>query len=49
MYTVPKLKSYSAAALDKAVEKLRAALKQEAMAVKSEADRKTFRDRWMAR
>jgi len=48
-YTVPKLKSYSAAALDKAVEKLRAALHQEAMAVKNEADWKAFRDRWMAR
>jgi len=49
MYTVPKLKSYSAAALDKAVEKLRAALEEEAKAVKSEAERKAFRDRWMAR
>ena len=49
MYTIPKLKSFSAAALDKAVEKLLAALKQEAGAVKSEADWKTFRDRWMAR
>ncbi len=48
-YTVPKLKSYSAAALDKAAEKLLAALKQEAAAVKNEADWKTFRDRWMAR
>jgi len=49
MYTVPKLKSYSAAALDKAVEKLLAALKQEAAAAKNEADWKTFRDHWMAR
>ena len=49
MYNVPKLKSYSAAVLDKAVEKLLAALKQEAMAVKNEADWKAFRDRWMAR
>ncbi len=49
MYTVPKLKSYTAAALDKAVEKLRAALNEEAKAVKSEADWKAFRDRWMAR
>jgi phenylalanyl-tRNA synthetase alpha chain len=49
MYSVPKLKSFTAAALDKAVEKLLAALKQEAAAVKSEADWKTFRDRWMAR
>ena len=48
-YTVPKLKSYSAAALDKAVEKLLAALKQESAAVKNEADWKAFRDRWMAR
>jgi phenylalanyl-tRNA synthetase alpha chain len=49
MYTVPKLKSYTAAALDKAVEKLRAALNDEAKAVKNEADQKAFRDRWMAR
>jgi phenylalanyl-tRNA synthetase alpha chain len=48
-YTVPKLKSYSAAALDKAVEKLRAALSEEAKAVKTEEDWKVFRDRWMAR
>jgi phenylalanyl-tRNA synthetase alpha chain len=48
-YTVPKLKSFSPAALDKAVEKLLAALKEESSAVKSEADWKTFRDRWMAR
>jgi len=49
MYTVPKLKSFSAAALDKAVEKLLAALKQEAASAKNEADWKIFRDRWMAR
>ena len=49
MYSVPKLKSFSEAALDKAVEKLLGALKQEAAAVKSEADWKIFRDRWMAR
>ena len=49
MYTVPKLKSYSAAALDKAVEKLRAALSEEAKAVKTEAEWKTFRDRWIGR
>jgi phenylalanyl-tRNA synthetase alpha chain len=49
MYSVPKLKSFTAAALDKAAEKLLAALKQEAASVKSEADWKTFRDRWMAR
>jgi phenylalanyl-tRNA synthetase alpha chain len=49
MYTVPKLKSFSAAALDKAGEKLLAALKQESAAVKTEPDWKAFRDRWMAR
>ncbi len=49
MYSVPKLKSFSEAALDKAAEKLLAALKQEAAAVKSESDWKAFRDRWMAR
>ncbi len=49
MYTVPKLKSYTAVALDKAVEKLRAALDEEAKAIKSEAEWKAFRDRWMAR
>jgi phenylalanyl-tRNA synthetase alpha chain len=49
MYTVPKLKNFSAAALDKAVEKLVAALEQEARAVKNDADWKAFRDRWMAR
>jgi phenylalanyl-tRNA synthetase alpha chain len=49
MYTVPKLKDHSAKALDKAVEKLRAALNSEAKTVRTEADLKVFRDRWMAR
>ena len=49
MYSVPKLKSFSEAALDKAVEKLLAALKTESKAVKNEEDWKAFRDRWMAR
>jgi phenylalanyl-tRNA synthetase alpha chain len=48
-YTVPKLKDYSAKELDKAVEKLLAALEQEAAAVKKETELKAFRDRWMAR
>src|SRR5690349_9082744 len=48
-YTVPKLKSYSAEALEKAAEKLLAALEAEAKAVNSEEDWKVFRDRWMAR
>jgi phenylalanyl-tRNA synthetase alpha chain len=49
MYSVPKLKSFSEAALDKAVVKLLAALKEEAEALRSEEERKVFRDRWMAR
>ena len=49
MYSVPKLKSFSEAGLNKAVAKLLAALKQEASAVKNETDGKAFRDRWMAR
>jgi phenylalanyl-tRNA synthetase alpha chain len=49
MYSVTKLKDHSAKALDKAVEKLRAALEEEAHAVRSEADWKALRDRWMAR
>ncbi len=48
-YTVPKLKDYSAKTLDKAAEKLLAALEQESKAIKTEADWKTFRDRWLAR
>ena len=47
-YTVPKLKSFTPATLDKAAEKLLAALKEEAEGVTSEADWKAFRDRWMA-
>ncbi len=48
-YTVPKLKSFTPATLDKAAEKLLAALKEEAKGVTSEADRKAFRDRWIGR
>ncbi len=48
-YTVPKLKDFSAAALDKAVEKLLAALEEESKAVSDGAEWKAFRDRWMAR
>jgi phenylalanyl-tRNA synthetase alpha chain len=48
-YTVPKLKDYSAAALEKAADKLLAAVEQEASAVANESDWKGFRDRWMAR
>jgi phenylalanyl-tRNA synthetase alpha chain len=48
-YTVPKLTDYAAAALDKAVEELLSALQRDSEDVSSEADWKTFRDRWMAR
>jgi phenylalanyl-tRNA synthetase alpha chain len=48
-YTVPKLKDFSAAALDKATKKLLAVLDEEAAKIKTEADWKEFRDRWMAR
>jgi phenylalanyl-tRNA synthetase alpha chain len=48
-YTVPKLKDFSPSALDKAVEKLLAALEQESVETRTIADRKTFRDRWLAR
>jgi len=49
MYTVPTLDHYSPAALDKAVADLLAALESEAAALHSEADWKSFRDRWLAR
>ena len=48
-YAVPKLTDFSTAALDKAAKDLLATLDTESAGVKSEADRKTFRDRWMAR
>ena len=48
-YSVPKLKDFSAAALDKAATKLLAALNEESKAVTDEAEWKTFRDHWMAR
>lgn len=48
-YTVSKLKDFSPAALDKAAEELLSALGDESAAVKSDADKKTFRDRWLGR
>jgi phenylalanyl-tRNA synthetase alpha chain len=48
-YIVPKLKDYSAAALDKAVGKCIGACGDEAGAVRSDAELKAFRDRWMGR
>ena len=48
-YTVPKLKSYSAAALKRASSALLTALNKEAAKVASEAEWKEFRDRWIGR
>jgi phenylalanyl-tRNA synthetase alpha chain len=48
-YTVPKLTDYSAAALEKSAAECIAACKAESAEVRSEAELKTFRDRWMAR
>ena len=48
-YTVQKLSDYSAAALEKAAAECIAACASEAAEVRSEAELKSFRDRWMAR
>ena len=48
-YTVPKLTDYSAAALEKATAECIRACADETAAVRSDAELKTFRDRWMAR
>jgi len=49
MYTVPKLDQFTPEVLDRAVAELTSALQAEGAAVRSEADWKAFRDRWMAR
>ncbi len=48
-YTVPKLTDYSAAALEKAAAECVGACTTEAAEVRSNAEMKVFRDRWMAR
>ena len=48
-YTVPQLKDFSPAALDKAVDKLLAALEKESATLSDDNHRKAFRDRWLAR
>jgi phenylalanyl-tRNA synthetase alpha chain len=48
-YTVPKLTDYSAEALRKSADECIAACEAEATNVHSDAELKTFRDRWMAR
>ena len=49
MYDVPTLTDYSAAALEKAAAECIRACSGEAAEVRSEAELKAFRDRWMAR
>jgi len=48
-YSVPHLKDFSPAALDRAVGELLSALDQESGQVGDAAQRKAFRDRWLAR
>jgi len=48
-YTVLKLKDFSPGALDQAVGDLLSALNKECVALKNDAERKAFRDRWLAR
>src|SRR5579885_1409411 len=48
-YTVPKLTDFSPDTLDRAVGELLSALESESPRVKSEADKKNFRDRWLGR
>jgi len=48
-YTVPKLTDYSPASLEKAAAECIAACQTESREVRSDADLKSFRDRWMAR
>jgi phenylalanyl-tRNA synthetase alpha chain len=48
-YTVPKLKDYSPAALEKAAGACVAACSAEAAEVRNDADLKSFRDRWLGR
>jgi len=48
-YTVPTLKDFSPAALDSAVSELLSALEQESAQPGNVDERKSFRDRWLAR
>jgi phenylalanyl-tRNA synthetase alpha chain len=48
-YTVPKLKDYSTTALQKACDKAKSTFQEEDRGVRTEAEWKLFRDRWMAR
>jgi phenylalanyl-tRNA synthetase alpha chain len=48
-YTVPKLTDYSVTALEKAAAECISACEQESSVVRSDADLKSFRDRWLGR
>ena len=48
-YTVSKLKDFSPASLDQAVDRLLSALEKESAALKNGDERKAFRDRWLGR
>jgi phenylalanyl-tRNA synthetase alpha chain len=48
-YTVPKLTDYSATGLEAAAAECLAACRSEAAVLRTDAEWKTFRDRWMAR
>jgi len=48
-YSVPKLKDFTPAALDKTVAELLSALAQESVEMGNADQRKAFRDRWLAR
>ena len=48
-YKVSKLEDFSPAVLDKAVEELFSALDRESRSLVTDAERKAFRDRWLAR
>ena len=48
-YTVEKLKDFSPGALDNAVEELLSALEKDSSGLGSDAAKKAFRDRWLAR
>src|SRR6202167_2578262 len=48
-YSVPKLKDYSAAAMEKAAAEGVRACGDEGAAIRNDAELKVFRDRWMAR
>jgi phenylalanyl-tRNA synthetase alpha chain len=49
LYAVPRLKTFSAATLDKAIEKMLAAFDEESRNVSDDASWKEFRDRWVSR